>query len=211
MRPVRAPIPDRQRVRGGDRDRQRDIRTSGRQVCVEFRPGTDIQGAAPPCTASQRWRAGVEANQVAAGNRGEFTVFLRWGKDTDAPAGNWFAYPPDTAAATARAKLPHSTSISSPSPTRIQVREQGGLRPGARDRALSRPLPHASDLGCTRLALVESLVKESGANGLNGDLLWTRRRTRARPTTRRKSARTCAEVPPSFKIGGSRSSRIDTT
>ena len=42
---------------------------------------------------SSWWTGG---NAVAKQHRGRMVVFLRWGKDQDKRANNWFAYPPNT-------------------------------------------------------------------------------------------------------------------
>ena len=146
----------------------------------------------------------VEANQVAAGNRGEFTVFLRWGKDTDAPAGNWFAYPPDTGQQQPpRAKLPHSNIDF------IAITNQASKFGSRAAFVLAHEIGHYLGLfhthptwGAPDSALVESLVKESGANGLNGDLLSDTAPDPGTTYYKEKVSTDLCGGPASFKIGG---------
>lgn len=130
----------------------------------------------------------VEANEVAAKHRGEFTVFLRHGKhkgDPSEPARNWFAYPPNTGQRQPdRAKLPHDNIDF------IAVTNQQN-RFGSSGIVLAHEVGHFLGLFHTHpgwrtpdpdemIALVES----EGAAALNGDLLSDTPPIRARPTTR---------------------------
>jgi hypothetical protein len=146
----------------------------------------------------------VEANQVAAGNRGQFTVFLRWGKDMDAPAGNWFAYPPDIGQQQPpRAKLPHSNIDF------IAITNQASKFGSKAAFVLAHEIGHYLGLfhthptwGAPDSALVESLVKESGANGLNGDLLSDTAPDPGTTYYKQKVSTDLCGGPASFKIGG---------
>jgi hypothetical protein len=121
---------------------------------------------------SEWWK---EANEVAAGIRGEFTVFLRWGADPDKSANNWFAYPPDTGQKQPPlAKLPHD-NIDFVAITNQSSKFAGSAGTGA---VLAHEFGHYFGLfhthpgwGTTSVETVISLVKGQGAAGLDGDLL----------------------------------------
>jgi hypothetical protein len=146
----------------------------------------------------------IEANKVAAGIRGKFTVFLRWGKDKDEPANYWFAYPPDTGQKQPpNAKLPHKNIDF------VAVTNQASKFGSQAGSVLAHEFGHYLGLfhthptwGAPDPDLVESLVEKNGAAGLNGDLLSD---TPPDPGTKYYAEKVSSDRcggPASFKIGG---------
>ncbi|MFZ1287579.1 MAG: hypothetical protein WAR57_11160 [Candidatus Phosphoribacter sp.] len=145
----------------------------------------------------------VEANGVAAGLRGHLVVFLRWGKDPDKRASNWFAYPPDTGQ-----NQPPSAQLPTPNVDFVAVTNSGN---GFEDRAgvLAHEFGHYLGLfhthpgwGNTAVETIESLVSVGGTAALDGDLLSDTPPDPGRfYYTEQVDASSCGG-PASFKIGG---------
>ena len=114
----------------------------------------------------------VAANAVAKQHRGHFVVFLRWGKDRDKRASNWFAYPPDTGQPQPpQAKLPTgNVDFIAITNNGTGFQDRGGI--------LAHEVGHYLGLfhthpgwGNTSVEMIEELVTEGGIAALNGDLL----------------------------------------
>lgn len=146
----------------------------------------------------------TKANKVAAGIRGQFTVFLRWGKDRKKPANNWFAYPPDTGQKQpALAKLPHKNIDF------IAVTNQASKFGSRAGLVLAHEIGHFLGLfhtqptwGAPDPDLVISLVKKSGVKGLDGDFLSDTRPDPGTKYYKEKVSDNLCGGPKSFKIRG---------
>ena len=150
---------------------------------------------------SKWWTKG---NAVAAKIRGEFTVFLRWGKDTGTSANNWFAYPPDTGQKKpAHAKLPHKNIDF------VAVTNQASKFGSKAGIVLAHEFGHFFGLfhthptwGAPAPDLVVALVKKHGTQGLNGDLLGDTRPDPGTKYYKEKVNNNLCSGPASFKIEG---------
>ena len=118
---------------------------------------------------SSWWTGG---NAVAKQHRGRMVVFLRWGKDQDKRANNWFAYPPNTGQQQpAQAKLPTAN-------VDFVACSNDGNGFENRGALLAHEVGHYLGLfhthpgwGNTDVATIEDLVAKGGVAALNGDLL----------------------------------------
>jgi len=150
---------------------------------------------------SEWWK---EANTVAAGIRGEFTVFLRWGKDTDKPASNWFAYPPDTGQ-----KQPDHAKLPTKNVDFIAITNQASRFGKTAGVVLAHEIGHYLGLfhthptwGAPDTDLVLSLVAAKGADGCNGDLLSDTPPDPGVTYYKEKVNADLCKGPASFKING---------
>ena len=119
------------------------------------------------------WEA---ANKVAAQHKGKLVIFLRYGrpKPDNAPANNWFAYPPNTGQAVPpRAKLPTDNVDF------VAITNQAGRFGSGAGGTLAHEIGHYLGLFHTHPAWgpltdfdkIVDIVEADGAGGLDGDLL----------------------------------------
>jgi hypothetical protein len=147
----------------------------------------------------------TEGNAVAAQRRGRMVVFLRWGKDPDKRANNWFAYPPDTGQQQpSQAKLPTGN-------VDFVVTSNDGTGFDTRGALLAHEVGHYLGLfhthpgwGNTSVETVESLVEAGGVAALNGDLLADTSPDPGAFYYRERVDASACGGPASFTIGGRR-------
>ena len=147
----------------------------------------------------------TEGNAVARQRRGRMVVFLRWGKDPDTRANNWFAYPPDTGQQQpAQAKLPTGN-------VDFVVTSNNGTGFDDRGALLAHEVGHYLGLfhthpgwGNTSVETIESLVEAGGVAALNGDLLADTSPDPGAFYYRERVDASACGGPASFTIGGRR-------
>lgn len=113
------------------------------------------------------------ANAVAAEHHGKLVVFLRWGSSPDDPANNWFAYPPNTGQ-----DIPPLAKLPNDNIDFVAITNQAGKFGSGSGITLAHEIGHYLGLfhthpgwGLTSVDTIVKLVKDEGAQGLNGDLL----------------------------------------
>ena len=142
---------------------------------------------------------------MARQRRGRMVVFLRWGKDPDTRANNWFAYPPDTGQQQPpQAKLPTGN-------VDFVVTSNNGTGFEDRGALLAHEVGHYLGLfhthpgwGNTSVETIESLVEAGGVAALNGDLLADTSPDPGAFYYRERVDPSACGGPASFTIGGKR-------
>ena len=155
-----------------------------------------------------------EANGVAAEHRGKLVIFLRWGKDQEKPADNWFAYPPNTGQ-----KVPARAALLTDNVDFVAITNQDTKFGGSAASYLAHEIGHYLGLFHTQPTWgdpassgksddppkpekVIEIVKSEGAAGLDGDLLSDTAPDPGPIYYQKKVSADLCKGPASFKIEG---------